>query len=588
MEAQEVWRSYATICRLCLQKDGFMLGIFNHIQGKDKSIYKKIIDCTALQISFGDGLPNVICHRCLYKIEFCLEFRQLCFMSDSTLRQMNLNAALALNNNKESETMTQQPPLPIYEQLNGNEENVVMVVDPTALDYNSDYESDEKSDQNEAGAEAQADGTAAGSQMANNNADTIDNTSCDMYRNVCMCRYCDQAFTEKQDCIEHEQNAHNSAVPYNCAECSMDFADRLQYSAHLKSVHQNEKPYNCPLCDRSFARRSDLRKHTVVHTGIKPFTCTICFKSFSRNTNLSKHMKIHTSGKKPFICSQCPKTFIYKADLLRHAMIHNTTNKRYTCNYCKMGFSKKDRLLRHEKTHFPYNTQDKSQELQQMRETIYNNGNETRVKEENVDQSTAGGPGGNTEEKMVINLDPFNHNNFNDTSGGGGIEMGGQENGRDLPPIPEHITGDFLDDKDNIKKKFSCPTCNKKFSSPDNLRYHQAIHSGIRPFNCTLCMKSFIRKRELDRHIATHTGIKPFKCSKCPKSFGRKDKLARHMRIHDISNSEFTCHVCKGVFHKRDMFRHMRMHDRAKEEMEQDQPPELEAELISYNDPDIV
>lgn len=45
------WRSYATICRLCLQKDGFMLGIFNNIQGKEKSISKKIVDCTALSVS---------------------------------------------------------------------------------------------------------------------------------------------------------------------------------------------------------------------------------------------------------------------------------------------------------------------------------------------------------------------------------------------------------------------------------------------------------------------------------------------------------------------------------------------------------
>lgn len=47
----EGWRSYATICRLCLQKDGFMLGIFNNIQGKEKSISKKIVDCTALPVS---------------------------------------------------------------------------------------------------------------------------------------------------------------------------------------------------------------------------------------------------------------------------------------------------------------------------------------------------------------------------------------------------------------------------------------------------------------------------------------------------------------------------------------------------------
>lgn len=43
-------KRYATICRLCLRSDGFMLGIFNRIQGKEKSIYKKIIDCVALEV----------------------------------------------------------------------------------------------------------------------------------------------------------------------------------------------------------------------------------------------------------------------------------------------------------------------------------------------------------------------------------------------------------------------------------------------------------------------------------------------------------------------------------------------------------
>lgn len=51
MNGVEDWERYATICRLCLQNDGFMLGIFNHIQGKEKSISKKITDCTALEVS---------------------------------------------------------------------------------------------------------------------------------------------------------------------------------------------------------------------------------------------------------------------------------------------------------------------------------------------------------------------------------------------------------------------------------------------------------------------------------------------------------------------------------------------------------
>ncbi|KAJ8972562.1 hypothetical protein NQ317_010826 [Molorchus minor] len=332
--AIEPWRSYATVCRLCLQKDGFMLGIFNHIQGKDKSIHKKIIDCTALQncffseqISHGDGLPNVICHRCLFKIEFCLEFRQLCFTSDATLRQINGGAS-----KEGGPDGTNNSQLPLYEQLaNGNDEDVVMVVDPLAYDYESDFESEK---------EGQSDNE-------NGEANDIETES----RGVSMCKYCDHAFTDSTECSNHERTMHNSETPYNCGTCYMSFADRLLFSAHLKSVHKNDKPYNCPQCDRTFARRSDLRKHTIVHTGVKPYTCTVCSKSFSRNTNLSKHMRIH-SGTKPFVCPKCPKTFTSKGDLTRHAVIHSG-QKPFNCNFCHLSFGRRDKLLRHEKKAFP-------------------------------------------------------------------------------------------------------------------------------------------------------------------------------------------------------------------------------------------
>ncbi|XP_060523904.1 zinc finger protein 260 [Cylas formicarius] len=515
----DAWRSYATTCRLCLQKDGFMLGIFNNIQGKDKSISKKIIDCTALSVHQGDGLPNVICHRCLFKIEFCLEFRQLCFISDATLRQLN-----GIDKDNGSETPP-QPHLPLYEHLsNGADDNVIMVVDPNTLDYESDYESDND-------------------RQSDNETNELDG------KNVCMCKFCDHAFTDKLECMEHESNAHNSDQPYNCSSCSMDFADRLLYSAHMKSVHKNDKPYNCPQCDRTFARRSDLRKHTIVHTGVKPYTCSVCFKSFSRNTNLSKHMRIH-SGTKPFVCQKCPRTFTSKGDLNRHAMIH-TGQKPFRCNYCHLSFGRKDKLLRHEKRHWPQqNAEDKSRELQMMRENLdlgeynyaatpANNGDDDRK----------------TEENMVIDLDPFHHNDY------------GAEH-RSIEHEPKHIIDDYVKDELSVEESsfeegerrhvtgeenpedgahvnrdprpYKCAQCPKKFSTPDNLKYHQARHTGVRPFGCHICNKSFIRKRELDRHVATHTGVKPFKCPKCHKSFGRKDKLVRHARIHDRRGDSFT------------------------------------------------
>ncbi|CAH1176192.1 unnamed protein product [Phaedon cochleariae] len=532
----ETWRSYATICRLCLQKDGFMLGIFNHIQGKDRSIYKKIIDCTALQIAHGDGLPNVICHRCLYKIEFCLEFRQLCFMSDATLRQ--LAAA-----NKENDGANGNFQLPIYEQLGpaGHDENVVMVVDPLSYDYESDYDSDKEPP----------------SDIENGESNDLEPES----RGVFMCKYCDHAFTDSAECLAHETAAHDSATPYNCHSCAMGFADRVVYSAHLKSIHKNDKPYNCPQCDRTFARRSDLRKHTIVHTGVKPFTCTVCGKSFSRNTNLSKHMRLH-SGTKPFVCPKCPRTFTNKADLGKHAVIHSV-QKSFSCSYCHLNFRRKDKLQRHEKRHFPQeNREDKSQELQMMRETlsIYSHANGDQKTEEGDDDK---------QENMVINLDPFSHNNFPTPQRGENSET---------EPLNEHDTsleGEAIDEQleatmeigiskkpaESKVKPFKCSQCSKRFSKAENLLTHQATHSDKkRPFSCHICSKSFIRKRELDRHIITHSGMKPYKCPRCTKSFGRKDKMMRHMRIHDI-NKSFNCTICESTFNRRDgLQHHMKTH----------------------------
>lgn len=138
--------------------------------------------------------------------------------------------------------------------LPGNESDVVMVVDPKASNYESDYETDKEAPQSDA--------------EINDNGETNDTEP--EGRGVSMCKYCDHAFTDVTDCQAHELNAHDKDQPYHCGTCYMGFADRVLYSAHLKSVHKNDKPYNCPQCYRTFARRSDLRKHTIVHTG-KPF-----------------------------------------------------------------------------------------------------------------------------------------------------------------------------------------------------------------------------------------------------------------------------------------------------------------------------
>ncbi|XP_017774831.1 PREDICTED: zinc finger protein 436 isoform X2 [Nicrophorus vespilloides] len=559
----EDWSGYTTICRLCMQRDGFMLGIFNHIQGKEKSISRKIMDCTALEIQFGDGLPNSICHRCLYKIEFCLEFRQQCFVSDATLRQIN--------------GLAKQVPQP-FAAVNGGGAppeaggDVVMVVDPNTLDYESDYESE---------VNGGGGGVIGHAIVDHHNSDNETNDLCE-FRNVFMCKFCDRAFTDKTDCGNHETADHNNVVPYECSLCGMNFADRLQYSAHLKSVHQNDKPYNCPECERTFARRSDLRKHTIVHTGIKPFTCHICFKSFSRNTNLSKHIRIH-KGQKPFVCPTCPKTFISKLELTRHAVTH-TGIKPFKCQHCHLSFGRKDKLLRHQKRHFPATaaaaptaSSDKAPDKKKARESmateygfINQDSNENNIENKEEDSK----PEWPSTENMIINIDPFTHDDqIEQINTEPDMPMGDDQEAKDaFPQVPEHITGDSFSNQESENggqeetpervKRFPCGQCHKRFSSAEGLHLHRGIHTGNRPFSCTVCTKGFMRKRELERHMATHTGMKPFKCSSCSKCFGRKDKLVRHARIHDV-NKEHICMICGASFNRKDgLVHHMKTHTR--------------------------
>ncbi|KAL3278289.1 hypothetical protein HHI36_013623 [Cryptolaemus montrouzieri] len=474
MDTMNAWRSYATICRLCLQKDGFMFGIFNHNNGKEKSLYKKIVDCTALQITLDDGLPNVICHRCLYKIEFCLEFRQQCFVSDATLRRVN-----SMNTANSPEGI--QPQLDFHNP----EADVVMVVDPNSLDYNSDVDAE-----NEAPNE-------------------IDNTTMKNgygFSNISMCRYCDHAFMNKEDCNSHEAMAHNVDMPYSCNSCDVQFEDRMHFLTHLKNVHQDDKPFKCPQCSRTFARRSDLRKHTIVHTGIKPFTCKVCFKSFSRNTNLSKHMRIH-SGHKLFSCKKCHKKFLSKADLGKHSVYHSKVKNK------KTQAQKRNQQSNESKT-------AQKSKVQEFSEESFNATKNDLANDHENDAS----------ENMVISIDPFNQEPFQSQE---------DDQVSNSSRISDHNT-----DYERIMSSLA----------QQDSYYANEIREekkNSRPFVCSTCNKSFIRKRELDRHIVTHTGMKPFKCSKCDKSFGRKDKLVRHMRIHDV-NKQFSCDMCEETFSRRE------------------------------------
>lgn len=430
------------------------------------------------------------------------------------------------------------------------------------------------------------------------------------FKNLFFCQYCDTAYVEHDDCLEHEAS-HDSLNPHQCNFCSFSCGSRNTIIAHIKECHEPEKPFICMQCNKKFGRRSDLKKHSIVHTGIRPFSCPVCGKNFSRNTNLTKHLRIH-SGLKPHVCHKCPRSFTTKADLLRHSQVHSEI-KPFHCSQCPATYSRRDKFLYHERTHLK-----KEQEMAVISAPLANTSIST----------TPGYDAANTTidtENMVISLDPY-HDPYHDINADADeqtnlMQFKSQESkllppqshllqipseilpqvNFSLPPVynpitnlssdntfmlqqniqeitfPDHVTGDAVTfiankppKKDIVKpKNFICENCPKRFATQSSLQNHKNIHLGIRNHICITCGKCFVRKRELDRHSVIHTGFKPFSCAHCNKKFGRKDKLVRHERIH-MEEKMYPCSSCPMTFNRKDgLLLHTKLHNK---EME---PPSL-------------
>lgn len=489
----------------------------------------------------NDGLPGRICYKCLIKVDKCCKFKLQCIQNESRLRQITSRAS-ELENSNSSE-------LSSYHYNNGQElhkpkpedyiveDSVVMVVDPS-LDYDSSEESDNTEHVEQEVAETE-------------NIPDGDPVQESFFKNVFMCQYCDQAFVSQEKCKEHEQK-YDPKLPFKCVECSLAFAERTQYVQHTKYVHGNDKPYHCPECEKCFGRRSDLRKHSIVHTGIRPYQCQYCLKSFSRNTNLSKHLRIH-AGHKPHVCPLCPRSFVARGDLQRHVLVHSGM-KPYACRKCPLTFGRRDKLLKHEVRHGPMSPDHRPNE--------YENDQDTH--------------------DMVVNVNPFSNLMTSPPQ----LNPDSSNTDYDLPRVPEHISGEssFLNQAQknpstsskqiqnsppkqklaakNRPKNIKCHQCPKRFSSLDAYKTHVSIaHVGSRVFQCKICFKKFPRKRDLDRHATIHSGMKQFSCNQCDKQFTRKDKLDKHEETHESVVVNMPCIECGATFERKaDLVAHLKSH----------------------------
>ncbi|XP_017835189.1 zinc finger protein 271 [Drosophila busckii] len=503
-------------CRLChassnlkFESPNIYEANFDKQQGEDNAVKSALI-VDACQIVFGvmyerhEFLPERICECCLKILNDCYDQRQHMQRREVEL-QKELQRIMVFDA-KYRPGLNGNPGL---FDIGDHEEGCVIVdVDPDQLCETSDDEflgSDEAELDDEEWSEGEEekqneDGVmligmdAAQIALMQDRPPTMEASPNAHPKSAFLCQYCDLAFTLQQDCLQHELGGHDLSAPYSCNYCQLRVSTRPALIAHIKELHAVERPYVCAHCSKGFVRRSDLKKHTIVHTGVRPFSCHVCSKSFSRNTNLTKHLRIHSS-EKPFVCQMCPRSFQTPLELMKHTRSHAEV-KPYQCRRCSASFTRKDKLLIHQQMH---DKRDAEQQQHNMRSAIGVNDNP---------------------EQILLPMHPYVDS---DTSA---IQL----------QLQSH-----LQNQSKVKvtpkstRSFRCDVCDKSFQRERDLQRHRALHMDTL-FACKLCGQGFNRREQLHRHeVETHGPS--YTCTICSMSFHQQSDLDIHHKVHELQHS---------------------------------------------------
>lgn len=489
MEVEEIASGSArNLCRACLATGGIFQSIFLRDETIDVNINlaEMIMEYSSVQITLGDGLPEIICISCAEKCVELYKFKRKCETTDLTLRRLFPHIT------KHPSFMKAEPKDNILEDP---------LTDPITYDVFVEQArvKVESGESESLGVEAILNDESNDSILDTIPLKLLINKSKTMKFNCVNCnmrfpkRYnlnrhlkayctegvytchpakkrltphdfnlseCDKAeITEKMklknDKYKHEcsickkrfmklsnlnrhSKVHSATRSHICMKCKKTFAKIEQLNSHM-NFHNGVKPHVCTICSKGFRQICTLKDHMRTHSGEKPYLCTICGKGFNQSSNLRQHMQRH-SGVKGHLCSECGTGFASKGELSVHLRTHTGT-KPYVCPTCERGFTRSDLLLKHKRTH----------------------------------------------------------------------------------------TGE---------RPYECDVCHMRFSTNGILIRHKRVHTGEKPYVCKFCGRAFSQSNDLSKHMRTHAGEKLLICEES-NTQPKPSKVNTNPLLQSISSMKF-------------------------------------------------
>lgn len=269
-------QDFSQICRTCSSVSNEMQSIFKTNELLQNITFASLVmNFTSLQVkkqqylmcryykfSFqiveNDGLPSLICDRCVKLAVQIYQFKQQC-------ESVNNKLQFYLKNNVKTENI-------FPECIIETKELSVDVFENDSIDGAETIKSDE-----------------------------------------IKCVICNRLFLNEQGLKRHMSLHQENKL--SCPVCSKTFSRAFDVRRHM-TRHTGEKPFSCDYCDKSFTQSGTLMQHLRTHKDIpivekkkrrpgeKVHLCNICGKSFKDASCLTVHIRRHT-GEKPYQCQHC-------------------------------------------------------------------------------------------------------------------------------------------------------------------------------------------------------------------------------------------------------------------------------------------
>uniref|UniRef100_A0A3B4WP42 Zinc finger protein 423 n=1 Tax=Seriola lalandi dorsalis TaxID=1841481 RepID=A0A3B4WP42_SERLL len=430
-------------------------------------------------------------------------------------------------------------------------------------------------------------------------------------------------------------------VTYSCPYCSKrDFHSLAVLEIHLKTIHADkpQQSHTCQLCLDTLPTLYNLNEHVrkahrasggtvgttaaafplLQFTNVTAFHCNYCPDMFGDINSLQEHIRVShclPEGNHAFFCNQCSMGFLTESSLTEHIQQTHCTSAAgggaasggvvaklespvlqaasqsfmevYSCPYCTNSpiFGSLLKLTKHIKENH-------------KNIPLANNKRQAKV----ADLSPASSDveisspkrhrlGGDSTPSMGSNGDyPCNQCDLRFSSFEGfqahlksHLEMllrrqscpqCNKEDFESQDALLQHLTVHYT----TTSTQYVCESCDKQFSSVDDLQKHLLDMHTFVLYHCTLCQEVFDSKVSIQVHLAVkhsnekklfrctacawdfrkeadlqlhvkhnHLGLKPRKCIFCGETFGTEVELQCHITTH---SKKFTCRFCGKAFHR--------------------------------------